>query len=108
MKNYFTDTKTRKTVQFALIAVQLILMISALVFMTLFVTTPVPSGKNYSTAAITLSILWGVFYAAQLVFAAVTYVKTPEKNKTDLLFLIVSAVLIAVGIGIYGIITLCL
>lgn len=108
MQKYLSDSKLRKTAQTAITAVQLALMILAIIFMTLFVSTPAPSEKDFSITAIIFAIIWGIFYVAQLVFAVTTYAKTSEKNKVDKIFLITSAVWIVVGAGIYGIITLCL
>ncbi len=106
MKNYLENATLRRKTQIVLCAVQAVLAVLAITFMTLFVTTSAPSEKDFSLCAIIFSIVWGVDYFAQLVFASITHRKLSDRNKRDKLFLWISILFVAAVVAIYGIIVL--
>lgn len=106
MTNYFENATARRTTQTILCCVQAILGVSAITFMTLFVTTPAPSEKDFSLCAILFSLAWAVDYFAQLIFACVTNRKIADKNNKDKLFLFTSILFAVAEVAIYGMIVL--
>lgn len=106
MKNYLENATLRRRMQIVLCIVQTVLAVLAITFMTLFVTTPAPSEKNFSICAIVFSIVWGVAYFAQLAFTCITHKKVIDKNQHDKLFWWISILFAAAVVAIYGIIVL--
>ncbi len=106
MKNYLENATLRRKMQIILCIVQAVLGVLAITFMTLFVTTPAPSEKDFSLCAIIFGFVWGIDYLAQLVFACATNGKIVQKDNRDKLFLWVSILFVAAVVGIYGIIVL--
>lgn len=106
MKNYFENATLRRKIQIILCIVQAVLGVSAITFMTLFVTTPSPSERDFSLCAILFSLAWAVDYFAQLIFACITNRKIADKNNKAKWFLVASILFVVAVVAIYGMIVL--
>lgn len=103
MLAYYESQQYRSKVQLTISIIQAVLMLLAVTFMALFVGTPAPSTRNFSVVAIVFSLLWGAYYFAQIIFAAVTYGKTAIKGKYDVMFLVGSIAYFPVACALYAI-----
>lgn len=101
MVNYYNREFYRAKVQLALCITQAVLAVLAILFMFLFVSTPVPSDANYGAGAIVTSIVWGAFYVAQVIFATATYIKTHNKTKRDVAFVGGSVAFLPAAVLVY-------
>lgn len=104
MNSYFCNSIKRKIAQLVSIVVQAVLMLLSITFMYLFVSTGAgDDSRDYSLCAIIFTVIFCADYLAQLTFAIITNGKITNKNKLDKAFLILSAIMLPLGAGIYGI-----
>ncbi|MGN1040062.1 MAG: hypothetical protein ACI4QL_01390 [Candidatus Fimimonas sp.] len=106
MKNYLENYQLRKKVQLFCGVLQGILCALAVTFLTLFVTTPAPSERNFSQIAIVFTVFFCAHYLAQLVFATITYAQTHPKFTHDKVFVTTSVLALPVATAIYALIVL--
>lgn len=104
MKSYLQNSTARRKIQIGMCIVQAVLAVPAIIFMTLFVTTPAPSERDFSLCAIVFGCIWGAAYLVQLAFAYATRNKIAEKQNHDVVFWRLSIFFVVIVAAIYGII----